>query len=127
MPSHDLLATSKNLSDVRCIKSVQIRSFFWYVFSHVWTEYRKIRTKKTPYLDTFHTVVIHKTSKPFSRALNAFAVTLHLFYAAPPNVQEPPFKFVLHKTVLRNFTKFAANHHYRTHLLDPLFSQSCKL
>ena len=30
---------------------VQIRSFFW-------SEYRKIRTKKTPYLDTFHAVFV---------------------------------------------------------------------
>ena len=32
-----------------CGKSVQIRSFFWSVFSCIWTE-------KTPYLDTFHAV-----------------------------------------------------------------------
>ena len=25
-----------------CVKSFQIRSFFWSVFSHVWTEYREI-------------------------------------------------------------------------------------
>ena len=30
----------------RCVKSVQIRSFFWFVFSCIWTEYRKIRTRK---------------------------------------------------------------------------------
>ena len=30
---------------------VQIRSFFW-------SEYRKIRTKKTPYLDIFHAVSV---------------------------------------------------------------------
>ena len=28
------------------VKSVQIRSFFWFVFSCIWTEYRKIRTRK---------------------------------------------------------------------------------
>ena len=37
--------------------------FFWSVFSRIWTEYtdlrsyRKIRTRKTPFLDTFHAVV----------------------------------------------------------------------
>ena len=39
-------------------KSVQIRSFFWFVSSRIQSEYRKIRTKKkkTTYLDTFHAV-----------------------------------------------------------------------
>ena len=47
-----LLAIEAN----HCMKSVQIRSFFWSVFSHIWTEYGeiwsiqsergKIRTKK---------------------------------------------------------------------------------
>ena len=27
-----------------CVKSVQIRSYFWSLFSCIWTEYRKIRT-----------------------------------------------------------------------------------
>ena len=27
-----------------CVKSVQIRGYFWSVFSYIWTEYRKIRT-----------------------------------------------------------------------------------
>ena len=38
-------------------KSTQIRSFFWSVFSCIWTEYRKIRARKTPYLDTFHALI----------------------------------------------------------------------
>ena len=29
-----------------CVKSVQTWSFFWSVFSCIWTEYRKIRTRK---------------------------------------------------------------------------------
>ena len=68
-----------------CVKSVQIRSFFWSVFSRIQTEYREIRSislysvrmrenteylsvftpnagkygpKKTPYLDTFHAVPV---------------------------------------------------------------------
>ena len=41
-----------------CIKSVQIRSFFWSVFSRIWTELYSVRMRentdqKTPYLDTF--------------------------------------------------------------------------
>ena len=50
-----------------CVKSFQIRSFFWSVFSRIRTEYRenlliqsecgKIRTKKTPYLDSFYALL----------------------------------------------------------------------
>ena len=36
-----------------CVKSVQIRSFFWSVFS---PNAGKYGSEKTPYLDTFHTV-----------------------------------------------------------------------
>ena len=36
---------------IHCVKIVQIRSFFWSVFSCIWTE-------KTPYLDTFHSYQI---------------------------------------------------------------------
>ena len=39
-----------------CVESVQIRSFFWSLPSCIQSEYRKLPTKKTPYLDTFHTV-----------------------------------------------------------------------
>ena len=42
------------LSDVNCVKSVQIRSFFWSVFSCIWTEYGP---KKSPYLETFRAAV----------------------------------------------------------------------
>ena len=45
-----------------CIKSVQIRSFFWSVFSRIRTEYGP---EKTMYLDTFHAV--------FLAIVNAFA------------------------------------------------------
>ena len=31
---------------MNCVKSVQIRSFFWSAFSCIWTEYRKIRPRK---------------------------------------------------------------------------------
>ena len=41
---------------INCVKSVQIRSFLWSVVSYIWTEYRKIRTRKTLHLDTFHVV-----------------------------------------------------------------------
>ena len=54
------------------MKSVQMQSFFWSVFSRIWTKYGEIRSispysvrirensdqKKTPYLDTFHAVCV---------------------------------------------------------------------
>ena len=36
-----------------CVKSVQIRSFLWSLFSHTRAEYK---TGKTPYLENFHVV-----------------------------------------------------------------------
>ena len=36
-----------------CVKSVQIRSFFCSVFSKIWTEYGKIRTRKNSVLGHF--------------------------------------------------------------------------
>ena len=39
--------------DNHCMKSVQIRSYFWLVFSRIPTEYGEI-PEVTPYLDTFH-------------------------------------------------------------------------
>ena len=42
---------------LHCVKSVQIRSFFWSVFSRIQSKYGKIRTRKNPYLDTFHAVL----------------------------------------------------------------------
>ena len=41
------------LISYHCVKSVQIRSFLWSVFSRIRTEYGP---EKTPYLDTFHDV-----------------------------------------------------------------------
>ena len=39
-----------------CMKSVQIRSYFWSVFSCIRTKYRKYGPEITPYLDIFHAV-----------------------------------------------------------------------
>ena len=36
------------LFNLHCVKSVQIRSYFWSAFSCIWTEYRKIRTRNNP-------------------------------------------------------------------------------
>ena len=49
-------------------ESVQIRSFFWSVFSpFVWPE-------KTPYLDSFHAVHLERTNKKL------YSFTFYLFY-----------------------------------------------
>ena len=53
--------------DSHCVKSAQIRSFFWFAFSCIQSEYRNIflysvriqektDQKKTLYLNTFHAV-----------------------------------------------------------------------
>ena len=52
----------QNYSHVHCVKIIQIRSFFWSVFSRIRTEYGP---EITPYLDTFHALVIHKHSHIF--------------------------------------------------------------
>ena len=40
-----------------CVKILQIRIFFWSVFSRIRTEYGP---EKTPYLDTFHAVFMSR-------------------------------------------------------------------
>ena len=50
-----MLFNLSNNSDIYCVKSVQIRSYFWSVFSCIRTEYGP---EITPYLDTFHAVII---------------------------------------------------------------------
>ena len=49
-----------------CVKSVQIRSFFWSVFSCIRTEYRKIRTRKYSVCGHFSsTILSFKKCFPF--------------------------------------------------------------
>ena len=60
---------------IHYVKSVQIRSFFWSVFSCIWTEYGDIRgiqseyaksgPEKILYLGTFHTVFLCRTNIRF--------------------------------------------------------------
>ena len=49
---------SRTCSMCHCVKSVQIKSFFWSVCSCIWTEYRKILTKKTPFWTLFTNCII---------------------------------------------------------------------
>ena len=41
------------MHSTHCVKSVQIRSFSWSVFSCIRTEYRKIRTRKNSVFEYF--------------------------------------------------------------------------
>ena len=41
-----------------CMKSVQIRSYFWFVFFCIRTEYRKYEPEIIPYLSTFHALYV---------------------------------------------------------------------
>ena len=56
------------------LKSVQIRSFLWSVFSRILTEYGP---QKTPYLDTFHAMKLmqngSKIESPTSLPLKSHA------------------------------------------------------
>ena len=52
------------------MKSVEIRRFFWSIFSRIQSECRERRTKKTLFLDTFHAVYILLTRYSNNRNLN---------------------------------------------------------
>ena len=59
-----------------CVKSVQIRSFFWFVFS---PNTGKYRPEKTPYLDTFNAVSTLKKDIYFWKILIKYVpVCVHL-------------------------------------------------
>ena len=51
-----------------CVKSVQMRSFFWSVFSYIWTKYRKIQTRKSSVFGHFsrseYSQVLRKNCSP---------------------------------------------------------------
>ena len=52
---------------LHCVKRVQIRSFFWSVFS---MNRGKYGSEKTPYLDTFHPVHFHHLQSADGDILN---------------------------------------------------------
>ena len=56
------MKTFRYSEDFHCVKSVQIWSFFLSVFSCIQSKYRKIRTRKTLYSDTFHAVFMRVSS-----------------------------------------------------------------
>ena len=70
-----------------CVKSVQIRSFFWSVFSRIWTEYGP---EKTPYLDTFHRERYSK-SKPGKKKKIDQIITFYLANDSEAEAYMGPF------------------------------------
>ena len=54
-----------------CVKSVQIRSYFWSIFSCIRNEYedRKYEPEITSYLDTFHAVSLRFIKNFFIRGI----------------------------------------------------------
>ena len=111
----------KRVKPAHCVKSVQIRSFFWSVFSCTWTEYGDLRMRynlvfspnagkygpeKTSYLDTFHIVAallqMCYTATYFSNFSKMFRTPRgHLVSAGSSR----PDVFC-EKGVLRNLAKF---------------------
>ena len=63
---HLIVNLIKSEMYIHCVKCVQIRSFFWSVFSHIWTEYEP---EETPYLDTFHAVICSEYQAKISSLL----------------------------------------------------------
>ena len=41
--NHSFLSSGRTCENRHCVKSIQIRSFFWSLFSHIWTEYGNCR------------------------------------------------------------------------------------
>ena len=112
----------QNKISIHCLKSLQIRSYIWSVFSRIRTEYGeilRIRTeygeilrispysvrmrentdqKKTPYLDTFHAVII-MSKKWFSGGLTKNSFLWRVIFRSG-------YRKVLYKNVLLNLKVF---------------------
>ena len=53
------------------VKSVPMRSFFWSVFSYIWTKYRKIRTRKNSVFGHFSRIEYSQVLRNnYSRSIN---------------------------------------------------------
>ena len=89
-------------NNLHCVKIVQIRSFFWSVFSCIQSECRKIRNRKTPYLDTFHAVLATNCLSVFDHFVGlvlkglmwSFSELFHFFCSIPITITPVlPIKF----------------------------------
>ena len=68
-----------------CVKSVQIQSFFWSIFSCIRTENTKIWTRKTSYSDTFHAVHRSCTSSLLISSANQLSDLTNCWYCGRSN------------------------------------------
>ena len=70
-----------------CVKSVKIRSFFWFVFSCIQCKYRKYGPEKAPYLDPFHAVKLSLFwTSIIQKPLTASMISTQSFSVENPNV-----------------------------------------
>ena len=144
------LADNELLAGFHCMKGVQIRSFFWSVFSafglnterygvslRIQSNTGKYEPEKTPYLDTFHAVSIIQvficrhsslTMHNLMTGRNKVLVSLfplqgflHLKY------QKQSFADVLQIVVLENFTKFLENTYVQVSLIQVFSSEFCEI
>ena len=95
--TNNILNNAKH-GDIHCVKSVQIRSFFWSVFSCIRTEYGKIRTRKNSVFGHFL-----RSDKPISLMKSRnFETGLsdcheHVCSILRASFKKPPIKIVKYK------------------------------
>ena len=65
------------LLNIHCMKSIQIQSFFWSLFS---ANAGKLGPEKTPYFDTFHAVIIIYFIRVMIIKITIFKFFFLLFY-----------------------------------------------
>ena len=75
---------------MHCVKSVQIRSYFWSVFSRIRTEYEP---EITPYLNTFHAVMINRKIKSIEKTPEASIGSCRLNYLEHINILKSGLNF----------------------------------
>ena len=73
-------ATLKVRSNAHCLKSVQIRSNFWFVFS---PNEAKNGPEITPYLDTFHLSVFSPNARKYGPEITSYLDTFHAVGMSP--------------------------------------------
>ena len=88
---------SEFLKFLHCLKSVQIRSIFWSVFSRIWTEYGeirsgKIRTRKySVFVHFSHSVSLSKTFRISQGVLNFYTAWKVFKYGVFSGLYFPAF------------------------------------
>ena len=74
------------MASQHCVKSVQIRSFFWSVFSRIPTEYGP---EKTQYFDNFHAVQVSQISyELWTPCILYIVALLYFFFVKGKNLKD---------------------------------------